>query len=394
MQKTQLKPFILGLSISVVALAIFFTGALADRIFVIKPLNYLIDRSIINEIQGTESVRKESSFLGNLLNDESVFSVADIAENASQSVVTVSIKKQQQVIDPNSFFSPFGLFGMGGETRIEEVQRDIGTGFVVEKNGLIVTNKHVVSDLQAEYKIIDKDDKEYNIAQIYRDPSIDLAILQVEDFNLEPLPLGNSEELRVGESVIAIGTALGEFRHTVTTGVISGLGRGIEATDGVASIESLEGVIQTDAAINPGNSGGPLISERGQVIGVNVATANADNISFAIPINVIKASLTNFESTGRFERPLLGVSYRMISQQAALFNEVPQGAYLLEVKQDSSAGSAGLQPNDIIVEFDGQSLKNNDLAALINQKKIGDRVKIKYWRDQEDREVEVELRGL
>lgn len=394
MQKSQLKAFSLGLMISIIVLAVFFAGALSDRIFLIKPLDYLIERSSNNGFLNTKNISDKSSSLGSLLNNEATMTVADIAQKASESVVTVSIKKQQQVIDPNSFFSPFGFFGMTGETRIEEVQRDIGTGFVVEKNGLIVTNRHVVSDLQAEYKIIDKNDKEYVVAQIYRDPSIDLAILQVEDFNLDPLPLGDSEKLRVGEGVIAIGTALGEFRHTVTTGVISGLGRGIEATDGYSSIEALEGVIQTDAAINPGNSGGPLISDSGQVIGVNVATTNADNISFAIPINVIKASLANFQSTGRFDRPLLGVSYRMITQQAALFNEVPQGAFLIEVKEGSSAGSVGLQPNDIIVEFDGISLKNNDLATLINQKKIGDKVKIKYWRDGEEQEVEVELKGV
>ena len=209
------------------------------------------------------------------------------------------------------------------------------------------------------------------------------------------MPLGDSSELRVGEEVIAIGTALGEFRHTVTTGVVSGLGRGIQAIDtSVGTADDLEGLIQTDAAINPGNSGGPLLSRSGQVIGVNVAvSAGAENIGFALPINIVKDSIKNFNETGSFERPYLGVSYKTITKQAALFNEVPQGAYLLEITKGSSADKVGLKPEDIITEFNGQKLEENDLATLINQHKIGDEVAIVYWRGEETKAIKITLRG-
>lgn len=382
----QLKTFVLGLSISAIVLAAFFTGALADRIFVIKPLDYFTGKRTANL---PSTAVDTTSPLSDLL--KGAKSVADVAEITSKSVVTVSIKKTQPVTRLNNFFGlGFMQPELGG--RVEKIKQDIGSGFVISE-GLIVTNKHVISDPAAEYSIIDADDKEYKVEKVYRDPANDLAILRVEGASFPTLPLGDSDQLRVGQSVIAIGTALGKFRHTVTTGVVSGLGRGIEATDGF-DVESLEGVIQTDAAINPGNSGGPLLDEAGNVIGVSVATSvGADNVSFALPINLVKASLENFKQTGSFDRPFLGVQYRVISEQAALFNEVPQGAYLVQVVSDSPAASAGLKPGDIVVEFDGQSLKKNDLATLINRKKVGDTVKVTYWRDEKQSTISVTLKA-
>lgn len=390
------KTFLLGLSISFLILVSFFGGAIADRMFVIKPLDYLFNRHSLPAAQ-LESANQAPSLLGSLLGERSDLGVADVTELASASVVTVSIKREQQIFEPfggDIFgFNPFLPFG-GGTTRTEQIQRDIGTGFVVEGN-LIVTNRHVVSDTMAEYLIIDKNDVEYQVENIYRDPAIDMAILKVKGIDdLPVLSLGDSDQLRVGESVIAIGTALGEFRHTVTTGVVSGLGRGITATDGFG-MESLEGVIQTDAAINPGNSGGPLLNSRGQVIGVNVATsARAENIGFAIPINTVKASLDNFNQTGQFARPFFGVRYQMISQQAALFNEVPQGAYLVEVIPGSSADQAGLRTGDILLEFGGERLVDEvNLASLINQRSIGETVEVRYWRDGQTQTLNLRLMG-
>jgi len=387
------RSFLLGLSLSVFFLVAFFTGAIADRVFVIKPLDYLLSgfeqRGGNQAITFQQSEQNSDSPLGQLLRTQSGVSVADVAEVASQSVVTVSIKTQQRVIDP--FSDPFGFgFGTG---RVEQVERDIGTGFVVHNSGLIVTNRHVVSNTQAEYRVIDTEEKEYVVTKIYRDPLNDLAILQIEGSQLPALDLGDSDTLRVGESVIAIGTALGQFRHTVTTGVISGLGRGIIAGDSFTS-ESLENVIQTDAAINPGNSGGPLLDSRGQVIGVSVAVSQAgQNIGFALPINVIKASIDNFNETGQFDRPFLGVSYRMIERETALFNNVPQGAYLLEVVADSAAANAGLQAGDIVTEIAGEKMTEKALAEVINARRVGDRVAIKFWRDGQEREVTVTLRS-
>lgn len=388
---SSLKPFLLGLSISLLVIISFLFGAMADRVFVIKPLDYLLKRTsqVTSDFQPSE---KNNSLLGEFINSGESLSVADVAEVASESVVTVSIKTQQRIIDPFSSFGPFG-FNFGQES-IQEIERDIGSGFVVDKEGLVVTNRHVVSDASATYKIIDKNDQEYEVVDIYRDPLNDLAILKIENANLPSLALGDSDSLRVGEGVIAIGTALGEFRHTVTTGVISGLGRGITAGNGFSEFESLENVIQTDAAINPGNSGGPLINMSGEVIGVNVAvSAAAENVGFALPINVVKASIENFNNTGQFDRPFLGVSYMMISKEAAMFNEVPQGGYIQTVVEGSAADEAGLRPGDIIVDVDGKSLKDESLASIINSKQIGDRVKIIFWREDEKREVTVVLKS-
>ena len=361
------RQFLLGFAVSIIILVSFFAGGLADRVFVIRPLDWLLPRGGKIGSQATGV----GSNLGQLIETGQPLSIPEVVDAASQSVVTVSIKKQQRVFTPSAA-SPFGFnFGFG-QTELQEVQRDIGTGFIVGTN-LIVTNKHVVSDGTAAYKVIDSNDKEYEVTKIYRDPINDLAILEVKGLPNVALPLGDSEHIRVGEGVIAIGTALGEFRHTVTTGVISGLGRGIEAGDGFSSIETLEGVIQTDAAINPGNSGGPLLNSRGEVIGVNVAvTAGAQNIGFAIPINVVRSSLLNFNETGQFDRPFLGVTYRPISEQAALFNDVPQGAYLVEATPGASAATAGLQPGDIITAIDGEPLKDRELAVALNKKPLGD----------------------
>lgn len=352
-------------------------------------------RNWLNESK-TDSSQEFSSKLSELLQQDEV-SIPDIVEAASDSVVTVSIKSQRRLLDSTGGIFNFGPFGVQipqQEERVEEIQQDIGTGFIVDsQEGLVVTNRHVVSSRDGEYQVFDNENNEYTVTRIYRDPTNDLAILQVEGLSKSALPLGDSDQIRVGESVIAIGTALGEFRNTVTTGVISGLGRGITAGDGLSMSEELENVIQTDAAINPGNSGGPLLGLDGRVVGVNVAVSqSANNIGFALPINVVKSVLDNFNTTGQFERPFLGVSYRMITERAALMNEVPQGALIDEVVTGSSAESAGLQVGDIVVSINGKKMKDEQLAEVVNALKIGDKVAIEYWRDGEMQTVEVELK--
>jgi S1-C subfamily serine protease len=332
-----------------------------------------------------------------VLTEESV--VIEVAEKASPSVVTVSIT-QQKSLSQQFLFDPFNFFGGRGllpqQDQAEEVKQDIGTGFVVDSaQGLIVTNKHVVEDSQGKYRIITKDDKEYEVKNIYRDPVNDLAILKVDEQLPAALELGDSGQIKVGQFVVAIGTALGEFRHTVTTGVVSGLGRGIQAGNGFGGyVEELDNVIQTDAAINPGNSGGPLLNSIGQVIGVNVAVAQGgQNIGFALPINVVKESLNNFNQTGQFNRPYLGVQYRMISREAALLNEVPEGAYVVQIVEGSPADKAGIAAGDIIIKLDGAAVKDSEggLAAVINTKKVGDVVEVTIFRDNKEQTVKVTM---
>ncbi|MBW7944484.1 trypsin-like peptidase domain-containing protein [Patescibacteria group bacterium] len=384
------KGFLLGAAISLLVIVSFLVGGLADRVFVLKPVDWLLRSSRVPLL--SQGATGQSSSATPLNADER--STVDIANKASESVVTVAIKRQRSTSSRLflSPFSPFELPRSSGEP--QEEKRDIGTGFVVTTDGLIVTNKHVV-DSSGEFLVIDRENNEHRVLNIYRDPANDLAILKVEGLQAPQLELGDSDALKVGQQVIAIGTALGEFRHTVTTGVVSGLGRGIEAGDPFGnSVEALENVIQTDAAINPGNSGGPLLDSSGKVIGVNVAVSAAgQNIGFAIPINVIKASLENFNQTGQFDRPILGIRYQIISERAALANEVPQGAYVVEVIPDSAASEGQLQAGDILTEFDGQSLKNAEIPQLLNKMKIGQKVKLKYWRSGETKEVEVTLRS-
>lgn len=309
-----------------------------------------------------------------IIDEESV--VTKVVEQATPSVVTVSIVKPKVNMD---------IFGVVKQTGTSSEQQDIGSGFIIGKEGLIVTNKHVVSDTAAKYKVIIGKDEMLEVNQIYRDPVNDLAILKVNRTNLVPVNMGDSDKIKVGGTVIAIGTALGQFRSTVTTGVISGVGRGIiTAGDSVSGSEKLDNVIQTDAAINPGNSGGPLFNSNGEVIGVNVATSQSgQNIGFALPINLVKESIENFKTTGEFERPYLGVGYREISKQTALLNDVPAGGYVSELISGSPAEKAGVQKGDIITEVDGKKLidtTSTSLVTIINKKKIGDTIEIKVWR--------------
>lgn len=386
----KIKKILIVLALGIVIIASVLGGAISERIFGYKVLDRFFPRQ--QSAPATSSQK--------ILTEESV--VIDVAERVSPSVVTVGITKTQRMInlfEGDPFLDPFGFFRTPNSGQEEKINQDIGSGFVIDKSGLIVTNKHVVPDTEVKYRVITKDDKEYEVKKIYRDPVNDMAILKIDPdvtSGFNPVELGDSDKLKVGQFVIAIGTALGEFRHTVTTGVISGLGRGISAGspyEGYA--ERLDNVIQTDAAINPGNSGGPLLNSVGQVIGINVAVAAAgQNIGFALPINVVKESLGNFESTGKFERAFLGVRYRMISKDMALLNSVPQGAYIVEVVADSPADKAGIEKGDIITKINDEVVRedNGGLAKIISKKKIGEKVRIKIWRDEKELEVEVVLR--
>lgn len=316
--------------------------------------------------------------------EESV--ITDVVAQALPSVVTVGIST---TISSNDLFQydPFSPFGQI-PGRKKKVDQNIASGFIIAENGLIITNKHVVADTGAKYKILTNDNKKYDVEKIYRDPLNDLAILKINTSGLKPLALGDSSNLKLGQLAIAIGTPLGEFKNTVTKGIISGLGRGITAGSPFEGfVEKLENIIQTDAAINPGNSGGPLLNSKGQVIGINTAIAQeGQNIGFAIPVNVLKDLIDNFKKQGgSFERPYIGIRYKMIDKQTAVLNELVEGAYVIEVIQNSPAEKAQIQEEDIIVEFDGQKVKGDDeqgIAKMILQRKIGDTVGVKIWRNK------------
>lgn len=392
----KLKTLLLSLLTIFVISVVLLGGAVSDRLFGYKLLDKWFPRSQLSLLSPLDKEKVK------VVTEESV--VIDVVDKVSPSVVTIGIKKTQQLVNPfGNFFDPFGFFGTPGgnqqKPQEQKIEQDIGSGFIVAKDGMIVTSKHVVVDTEAGYKVITKDNKELQVEKIYRDPVVDLAIIKVNPggTDLKPIELGDSSQLKVGQFVIAIGTALGEFRNTVTTGVISGLGRGIIAGDmSGGSSEKLENVIQTDAAINPGNSGGPLLNSAGQVIGVNAATAQAgQNVGFAIPISVVKDSLDNFNKTGKFERPFLGVKYKMISRDLALLNDLPEGAYVVEVSTGSGAEKAGVKKGDIITKADGQKITEDSggLAKIIQGKKAGDSLELEIWRNGKTSKVTALLKA-
>ena len=323
-----------------------------------------------------------------VVGEESV--VIDVVKNVGPSVVTVV-----QIAPPtqkSSFrLGPFGFFEVP-EKSAEEKTSNIGSGFILTEDGLIATNKHVVSQTNVKYQVVTSDNKTYDVEKVYRDPLNDIAFLKVnpdqnKEKKLVPVTLGNSAKLEVGQFVIAIGTALGEFRNTVTTGVISGLGRGITAGSAFQGfVEKLDNVIQTDAAINPGNSGGPLVSSIGQVIGINTAVSQSgQNIGFALPVNVVAEALKNFNDNGQFNRPYLGVSYIMLSKQEAELNKLTEGAYIQSVVKGSPAELSGIQVGDVITSFDNKKVVagTNDLSKLIASKKVGDKIAIIVQRNKQ-----------
>lgn len=331
-----------------------------------------------------------------VLYEESV--ITKVVENSLPAVVTIGINKTMTTADrfqinPLNPFSPFER--IPGEK--SNIEANIGSGFVITADGLILTNKHVVADTTASYKVITNDSKKHDVVKIYRDPLNDLAILKVTGSGLKTLPLGDSSNLKLGQLVVAIGTPLGEFTNTVTTGIISGLGRGITAGSPFEGyVEKLNNVIQTDAAISPGNSGGPLLNSKGQVIGINTAiAAEGQNIGFAIPVNIAKEIIDNFQKNGgTFERPYIGVRYKMVDKNTAILNKVSQGAYVTQVIDGSPAQKAGVQEEDIITEFEGKHIDGSDEQALtreIAKKKVGETARLKIWRAGQTKDLTLTL---
>ncbi len=293
--------------------------------------------------------------------------VINVAQQASPAVVSIVAKG----IDPFS-----------GNL----AEQGAGTGFIVDATGVVVTNSHVVDSADAIYTVVTKDKKTYSAKKISRDPINDVAVLRIDGANFPYLSFGDSSAIKVGQSVVAIGNALGKFDNTVTTGVVSGIGRGITATDQLGgNSESLEGLIQTDAAINPGNSGGPLLNLSGEVIGIDTAAASsAQNIGFAVPGNTAKSVLTNYLKNGKIVRPFLGVGTVIISKDTASLNNIPEGALVRTVQTGSAAEKAGLKKNDVITEISGKAInETNSLAKAISSRQVGESIEIKIWRGGE-----------
>ncbi|MEK7195311.1 MAG: trypsin-like peptidase domain-containing protein [Patescibacteria group bacterium] len=283
------------------------------------------------------------------------------------------------------------------------VQVGGGSGFIVNEKGIVLTNKHVISDSKAEYTVITSDGRKFGAEILSRDPINDVAIIKIQAAGLPIVKLGDASHLDLGESVVAIGNALGIFKNTVSLGIVSGLSRSISAqADPNAPPQEMRGLIQTDAAINPGNSGGPLVTLEGDVIGINTAIIfGAQNIGFAIPINAAKRDLEDIKKYGRIKRPLLGVRYVMIDENLRDKMNLPvsYGALIVKESQNdhgvvpgSPADKAGLKEKDIILEFNSKKLdKDHPIQDFLENLDVGNQIELLVMRKEKQFNVKLVL---
>lgn len=382
-------------------------------------LGGIIKKNVINQI-GDKKEEGGAISAGNL--DENALTVK-VVKKASPAVVSILVTKdvseyynQTGPLFPfdNDFFKEFGL---PFEFKIEPApqpksqqpnkqQVGGGSGFIIRSDGLILTNKHVVSDNEAEYTVVLNNGKQYPAKVLATDPILDVALVKIEAKDLPTLTLADSNQLQIGQTVIAIGNALGQYRNTVTKGVVSGINRRVVAGTGAGNSEVIEEAVQTDAAINPGNSGGPLLNLQGEVVGINTAVSREGQlVGFAIPINQAKRMIESVQKYGRVVRPWLGVRYIIFNKEIAEKNKlsVDYGALLvhgqtqieLAVVSGSPADKAGLVENDIILEADGVKIdEEHSLAVIIGKRQIGETIKLKVLRKGETKTVEVRLEEM
>ena len=315
-------------------------------------------------------------------------SIAELAEKVSGSVVSIVTSTKTT-----------NYFGQDYESAAA------GTGIIVSEDGYVLTNKHVINGATNITVILDDGTTYEGVELVATDPLNDVAFLKIKDVSgLPKATLGDSKTLNVGQQVMAIGNALGQYQNTVTVGVVSGLGRSVTASDESGyNVETLTDMIQTDAAINSGNSGGPLVNAAGEVIGINTATsASAENMGFAIPISSVKGMLAQLEETGKAERAYLGVYSAEITPEVAKAYNLPvsSGAYLYSssaysaIVKDSPASKAGLKDKDIIKAVNGVEVgKAGTLSDLVGEYKPGDTIQLTVLRDGGDIAVNVTLEG-
>lgn len=338
-------------------------------------------------------------------NDQYESDVMAAVQKTAPAVVSITISENVPIIEncPNDFYNNIPpefqqFFGglptstpcQGGGTELQQVGG--GSGFIISPDGLILTNKHVVSDAHAQYSVLTNSGKTYTARVLARDPNQDLAVLKIDATGLPTVTLGDSNGLQLGQTAIAIGNALGQFSNTVSVGAVSGLERTVTASSpDTGAEETLTGVIQTDAAINPGNSGGPLVDLRGDVIGIDTAVASgAQNIGFAIPIDQAKSAISSVETTGEIKVPYLGVRYEPVTASLASSDNLSDsyGALVTAgntgaaaVAPNSPAAAAGIRAGDIIEAVNGMQIDaQHDLGNVINQYSVGDSVTLTIRR--------------
>ena len=328
--------------------------------------------------------------------------IVNIAKKVCPAVISVIVSKDLPKVE--DFYSfPYGgkeyimpMVDKGGKGMVEKTQIGGGSGFIISKDGYVLTSNHVVADTTAQYTVIIDPKHKHSAKVLSRNPINDIAVLKIEGKNLPYLDLADSHGIEIGEDVVAVGNALGEFTDTLSAGIVSGLSRYITAFGGIDhQMQNLRGLIQTDAAINPGNSGGPLVNMKGEVIGINTAMImGAQNIGFAIPINYAKKDLAEVKKFGKIVVPFLGVKYVIISKEMAKANKltVEDGALVVRealgeypVIKNSAADRAGIKEFDIILECNGQKVTvQNPLANILQKCKIGQETSFKVLRDGQE----------
>jgi len=325
-------------------------------------------------------------------------SITEKVSVEEDSAVVDAVKKvSPSVVSITTTVKAMGFFGNTVE------QKGGGTGFVITNDGLILTNKHVISEANS-LTVVTSDGKDYEGKVVSVDPLFDFALVKIEAKGLQVVDLGDSDKLDIGQKVIAIGNALGEYDNSVTSGIVSGRARSITASDGAGSASRLEGLIQTDAPINPGNSGGPLINIRGQVIGVNTAIdSQANSIGFALPINSAKVAINSYLKQGKIVRPYMGVRYINITREYAALNnlDVTSGALIISGSSEGEAlalvpggpaDKAGLQEKDIITAINDEKVtEDKGVIAILSSYSPGDKIEVKYLRKGEEKKTTVEL---
>lgn len=382
----------------------FLAGVISGKYFYSDMKNYLqklnIELPTVYTQPESEVIEKGTikEYIPQTSQEEAI---VQAVKNISPAVVSIIVSKDLAIIEEYYIEEwPFSIPRY--RERIEKREIGGGTGFIISQDGMILTNKHVVVDTEADYTVFTNDGREFPAEILARDPVQDLAIIKVKQNNLPVVKLGDSSSLQIGQTVVAVGNALGEFRNTVSVGVISGLGRTVTASGG-GLVSVLEDIIQTDAAINKGNSGGPLSDLKGEVIGINTAVAmGAENIGFAIPINKAERAIEQVKTIGKIVYPFLGIRYVLITDKIQEKNNlsVNYGAWVvggdepdeLAIFPGSAAQKAGLKENDIVLEFNNEKITTeNSLAKVIMKYNPGDKVVLMILRDGEQKIVSVTL---
>lgn len=370
-----------------------FLGGFASTVFISSRPE--LQHSLTN-VTDTRKVVKEDS------------AIIDVVEKSSPAVVSVVVSKDisQYRRSSGNLFDIFGFpqpkVPNNTPTTPNIQQIGAGSGFFVSSDGLILTNRHVVSDESATYSIVTNSGEKYDAEVLTRDTVNDLALLKVDIKGAPTLSFADSSSVQIGQQVLAIGNSLGQYQNTVTSGIVSGIGRSVTAGDAEGT-EQLEGVIQTDAAINPGNSGGPLLNLAGEVIGINTAIDQQGQlVGFAIPSKDAQKAVESFKKIGKISHPFLGVRYLMLNKEIAKEQKVPldEGALLVAGAQkgssavitNSPADKAGFKENDIITKINGHDINsNNSLTKELKNYSAGDKLQITIQREGKTQVLSVTL---